>query len=41
MQIRESQGGLEETNEFTFLPAFPKEKLVAQWLREVVQDQRW
>lgn len=41
MQIKESQPALEETSEFTLLPNFQKENLVAQWLREVVQDQRW
>lgn len=41
MQIRESQAALEETCEFTFLPAFQRKNLVAQWLGEVVQDQRW
>lgn len=37
MQRREFQANLEETSEFT---CHPSEDLVAQWLREVVQDQR-
>lgn len=36
MQRRESQVNLEETREYT---SHLSENLVAQWLREVVQDQ--